>query len=43
MLFEKILELIAALAVAAAGVAGIGTGAEHADPAANDVAATAAA
>jgi hypothetical protein len=36
MLFEKLLELLAALAVAAAGIAGIGTASEHADPPAND-------
>jgi hypothetical protein len=40
MLFEKLLELLAALAVAAAGMAGIGTASEHADPPANDAALT---
>jgi hypothetical protein len=38
MLFEKLLELLAALAVAAAGIAGIGTASEHADPRANEAA-----
>ena len=40
MLFEKLLELLAALAVAAAGITGIGTASEHADPRANDAALT---
>jgi hypothetical protein len=40
MLFEKLVELIVALAVAAAGLAGIGTAAEHADPQANENAVT---
>ena len=40
MLFEKLLELLTALAVAAAGLAGIGTASEHADPPANDAALT---
>ena len=40
MLFDKILELLIALAVAAAGVAGLGTAADHADPPANDAALT---
>src|SRR5688500_3311393 len=40
MLFEKLLELLAALAVAAAGVAGVGTASDHADPPANDAAVT---
>jgi hypothetical protein len=42
-LFEKILELLAALAVAAAGSAGIDTAAEHATPPANAAALTQAA
>ena len=40
MLFEKLIELIVALAVAAAGLAGIGNAAEHADPQANENAVT---
>ena len=40
MLFDKILELLIALAVAAAGVAGLGTATDHADPPANDAALT---
>jgi len=40
MLFEKLVELLAALAVAAAGIAGIGTASEHANPPANDAALT---
>ena len=40
MLFDKILDLLIALAVAAAGVAGLGTAADHADPPANDAALT---
>jgi hypothetical protein len=40
MLFEKLFELIVALAVAAAGLAGIGNAAEHADPRANETAVT---
>jgi hypothetical protein len=38
MLFERILELLAALAVAVAGMVGINVAAEHADPPANDAA-----
>ena len=38
MLFEKLLELLAALAVALGGIAGLGTAADHADPPANDAA-----
>jgi hypothetical protein len=38
IMFEKLLELLTALAVAAAGIAGIGTAAEHADPPASDAA-----
>jgi hypothetical protein len=37
-MFEKLLELLTALAVAVAGIAGIGTASEHADPPANDAA-----
>ena len=40
MLFEKLVELIAALAVAAAGLAGLDTAAGHADPQANEAAVT---
>ena len=38
MIFEKILELLTALAVAIAGIAGINTAAGHADPQGNDAA-----
>jgi hypothetical protein len=40
MLFEKLVELLAALAVAAAGIAGIGTASDHTDPPATDAALT---
>ena len=38
MMFDKLLELLAALTVALGGIAGIGTAADHADPPANDAA-----
>jgi hypothetical protein len=38
MLFDKIIEVLTALVVAIAGIAGINTAAEHADPPANDAA-----
>jgi hypothetical protein len=38
MVFEKIIEVLTALVVAIAGIAGLNTAAEHADPAANDAA-----
>lgn len=38
MLFEKLLELLATLAVALGGIAGLGTAADSADPPANDAA-----
>jgi hypothetical protein len=38
MIFEKIVEVLTALVVAIAGIAGINTAAEHADPPANDAA-----
>ena len=38
MVFDKIIEVLTALLVAIGGIAGIGTAAEHADPAANDAA-----
>jgi hypothetical protein len=38
MIFEKIVEVLTALVVAVAGIAGLSTAAEHADPAANDAA-----
>jgi hypothetical protein len=40
MPFEKLVELLAALAVAAAGIAGLGTASDRADPPANDAAVT---
>lgn len=38
MVFEKIIEVLTALVVAIAGIAGLNTAAEHADPSANDAA-----
>jgi hypothetical protein len=38
MIFEKIIEVLTALVVAIAGIAGLNTAAEHADPSANDAA-----
>jgi hypothetical protein len=40
MLFDKLLELLTALTVAVAGIAGLGTASEHAAPPANDAALT---
>jgi hypothetical protein len=38
MVFEKIIEMLTALVVAIAGIAGLNTAAEHAAPSANDAA-----